>query len=152
MKNKNYALAKIQIGQLVDAAPKNASDFDTDSYIPSIQFQGRLHERLGNAMSNMNSLASLYNRWQLGEMKCNWSVVSELTMVSRLVSRELKTISEMCQQDRKGMIYNPMPNSCGCNLTSGLTSLEADELNTLLNELTPSELLQLLRHRKGVWS
>ncbi|ELB2073745.1 hypothetical protein QN000_004337 [Vibrio parahaemolyticus] len=150
MKNQNIALSQFKVGELMDAVPIHGRGFETKDYIPSIQFQERLHDRLGYAISHMNSLGSIYNRWQLGEMKCNWSVVSELTMISNLVSSEMETISDMCKQDRAGMTYNPLSGIYGRNLATGLTPPEANELNALLDGLQPSELLQLLRNQKGV--
>ncbi|WJG24294.1 hypothetical protein [Vibrio furnissii] len=152
MKNQNVALSQFKVGELVNAVPVYGDDFDTGDYVPSIQFQESLHVQLGVALSNFNSVVTLYNRWKQGEMKCSWSVVNELTMGTRLVSNELSTISEMCRQDRAGMIYNPLPGIYGRNLATGLTPPETDELNALLDGASPSELLTILRNHRGVWS
>ncbi|CAM3695248.1 hypothetical protein KW536_02650 [Vibrio fluvialis] len=152
MKNQNIALSQFKVGELVDAVPVHGCNFETEDYIPSIQFQERLHDRLGNALANFNSVVTLYNHWKQGNTKCSWSVVSELTMNTRLVSGELNVISEMCRLDRAGMTYNPLPGIYGRNLATGLTQPEASELTMLLDGLSPGELLQLLRNQKGVWA
>lgn len=152
MDNKHKALPVFNVGQLVESFSNHGCDYDTQDYIPSIQFTEDLHQRLTNAMTNFNNVLSVYNRWKQGEAKCHWSVVNELTMATRLISGELDSISKLCQQDRAGMIYNPLSGIYGRNLATGLTPPEANELNALLDGLQPSELLQLLRHQKGVWA
>lgn len=152
MKNQNVALSQFKVGELVNVVSVYGNDFDTEDYVPSIQFQERLHEQLGIALSNFNSVVALYNRWKQGELKCNWSVVSELTMTTRLVSGELNVISELCRHDRAGMIYNPLPGIYGRNLATGLTPTETNELNVLLDGASPSELLTILRNHRGIWS
>lgn len=152
MKNQNLALSHFKVGELMDAVPVYCCGFKTEDYIPSVQFQEKLHDRLGDALSNFNSVVALYNRWKQGEATCSWSVINELTMGTRLVSNELSTISDMCRQDRAGMIYNPLPGIYGRNLATGLTPPETDELNALLDGSSPSELLMILRNHRGVWS
>lgn len=150
MNNQNdNGLLPFNIGELVSAVHFDCNDFDTADYIPSVQFRQDLHDKLGCAVSNLNSILSIYNQWKQGQLSCNWSAVSELTLRTQVVSGQFKTISQMCRNDRNGMVYNPLLNDGIPDLSKGLTPLECSELKALLDGLHPIELLQLLRHQKG---
>lgn len=106
----------------------------TSSYVPSAELKSNLRSELGCIQTKLVSFMNLYNKWDNGLMKSDWTVVGELGLRASALENSMKRIHNNCSNDRKNQ-----------NITQSLSIDEENELSSLMDKVSPLELLAILK-------